>query len=138
MNTAVWPRPRVDADQRVRDLQVKLAAAQDRIAALEAEIGVNVVNPVLIGLSRAEANVFGVILRCPVASYSLLMEAVYGGRPDCDQPASNVLHVLVGKMRPKLQKLGIEIETVWGTGYRMSPESKAKAEVLIASARKTT
>lgn len=129
-----WPRPNVAPEERIRELERQLRIAADRIAALEAEIGADIEAPPSLGLTRAESRLFGVILKRPIATYSLLYEVAYGARPENSQPDSNVLSVLMTRMRPKLRALGIEIETIYGTGYRMSAESKARAQALLEQA----
>jgi DNA-binding winged helix-turn-helix (wHTH) protein len=43
-----------------------------------------------------------------------------------------LVDVQVCKLRPKADKLGLIITTVWGTGYRLELEGHIKAEVLRA------
>lgn len=46
-----------------------------------------------------------------------------------------IIDVLVFKIRKKLKKHGIRIETQWGVGYRMSNESKALVRRVAAAYR---
>lgn len=47
-------------------------------------------------------------------------------------PDAKVVDVQVCKMRPKADKLGLIVTTVWGTGYRLELEAPLRAEVLRA------
>jgi len=43
-----------------------------------------------------------------------------------------LVKVQVCLLRPKLKAHGIEIETIWGAGYRMTKDSAAKWRALVA------
>ena len=45
----------------------------------------------------------------------------------------NTLKVHMVRIRQALKPYGIEIETIWGRGYRMKPESAAKWRALLSS-----
>ena len=47
------------------------------------------------------------------------------------KPDHNILSKMVVEIRKQLEPLGIEIKTVFGIGYIMSPESKSKISELI-------
>jgi DNA-binding response OmpR family regulator len=47
------------------------------------------------------------------------------------KPDPDILRKMVGEIRKQLEPLGIEIKTVFGIGYIMSPESKANISELI-------
>lgn len=47
-------------------------------------------------------------------------------------PEMKVVDVQICKMRPKADRLGLVVTTVWGTGYRLELEGSIKAEVLRA------
>ncbi|MER9912667.1 winged helix-turn-helix domain-containing protein [Mesorhizobium sp. M0050] len=38
-----------------------------------------------------------------------------------DEPELKIIDVFVCKLRKKLKPLGVEIQTVWGQGYRLLP-----------------
>lgn len=63
------------------------------------------------------------------------MLAIYGMWED--MPEQKILDVLVCKIRRKLMEAQaqIRIETVWGRGWRMTPESCTKFDVAIAADR---
>lgn len=61
-----------------------------------------------------------------VRSKEQLLLALYWQRHDGEEPEIKIIDVWICKMRRKLRRLGVEIDTVWGTGYRF---------VLLASER---
>ena len=52
-----------------------------------------------------------------------------------DAPNQKILDVLICKVRQKLRhaQAQITIETVWGRGWRMSPESCARFDAIVAA-----
>lgn len=76
---------------------------------------------------RLTANEFGVLQllhqRMPrVLTKQALLSSLYQLRPD-DPPEIKIVDVWICKLRKKLKPLGINIDTVWGQGYRMLPAS---------------
>ena len=53
-----------------------------------------------------------------------------------DTPAPKILDVLLCKVRAKLRRAGVdvEIETVWGRGWRMNAPACARFDALVAEA----
>ena len=51
----------------------------------------------------------------------LIMEAVYGWRPDADYPSEKIIDVFVCKLRGKIKKAKLpwSIVTHWGIGYEL-------------------
>jgi DNA-binding winged helix-turn-helix (wHTH) protein len=79
-------------------------------------------------LSPYRSRLLGALLNAsgrPV-SYSGLMAAMYWDRPDCDWPdGEKVLHAQIHYLRRDLKASGspIEVQTVWGRGYRVDPKA---------------
>lgn len=46
--------------------------------------------------------------------------ALYSHLPECDQPESRIIPVLVCNLRKKVRKHGIDIEPIRNFGYRIS------------------
>ena len=76
-----------------------------------------------IALTKSEAQILEVLYRREQASKDALMmaTAVPGVEDDRDQKLADVF---VCKLRKKLEPLSIEIETLWGDGYRINPKTK--------------
>lgn len=85
---------------------------------IDVEIGVAVANGRAVTLTPKEAELLALIVSTGtrVAKYEFLMEGLYL----LDEPGVEVLKVVVCKMRKKLAKADIFIETVWGKGFRLS------------------
>ena len=62
-------------------------------------------------------------------------QAWYGDRI-ADPPDIKVIDVMVCKTRKKLALHGIEIRTVWGVGYEIPEESKARARQLMEASKR--
>jgi DNA-binding response OmpR family regulator len=58
--------------------------------------------------------------------HAAVLNLMESERPD------NILKVQVVKLRKVLKVHGIEIQTVWGTGYRMTTENAANWRALVA------
>jgi hypothetical protein len=81
-------------------------------------------------MTPSEAKVVGAIARYGRASKSTLYHALYGGLGDDEQREPKIVDVMVCKLRKKLRQHNIEIETIWGVGYTMDPESVARLREL--------
>lgn len=103
--------------ERVRQLEAVLTNGYERLP-----IG---------GLTCTEAAVLAVIAAADGgAPKERILEAIYAWRSDREVPQPKILDVYVCKMRRKLAPLGVEIETVWGWGYRLPSESLARLAAL--------
>jgi hypothetical protein len=83
------------------------------------------------GLSRKRAQMLGVMLTSQTATRMHVWTILYGDRPECDQPEVKVLDVMVAGIRRALDLHGIQVETIWGTGYRISVANKAKIRAVV-------
>jgi DNA-binding response OmpR family regulator len=106
------------------------ARLRDRVEELERLLGMRRVVPRVWGLTRREADVFGILLKRQVMSQTQLFEAIWGGDSDRE---TKIVEVVVCKLRAKLRPHGIAIRTEHGVGYFMPPQSKAAARALIAA-----
>jgi DNA-binding response OmpR family regulator len=62
-----------------------------------------------------------------------MMTVLYADRPD-DEPDSTILNVMICTMRKKLSPHGVEIRTIRGVGYELTPTSREKIKALMAEA----
>ncbi|MCP4384885.1 MAG: winged helix-turn-helix domain-containing protein [Hyphomicrobiales bacterium] len=69
-------------------------------------------------LTQFERRLFRCLTTRTWCPYDILMAALYADQPG-DHPDARILRVMVSKMRTKLRPFGVEIETVWGLGYRL-------------------
>lgn len=106
-------------DRIVLDLQREIAILRERIRQLEEVLAPSAVPvPVEFGLTGSEARVFAHLASRDIATKQSLMMALYSDRADIE-PEPKIVDVFVCKMRKKLARYGVTIETVWGQGYRL-------------------
>jgi two-component system cell cycle response regulator CtrA len=122
------------------DLVTKLETENDelraRVRLLEEMIGMRIDVPLVLGLTGQEAILFGVLLRREIVTKEAAMVALYGMRPDGEEEVQiKIVDVYVCKLRKKVKRFDVEIETVWGRGYRMPPKSKAIVQAILDEAR---
>ncbi len=103
---------------------------RDRVEELERLIGMRAVLPRPWGLTRREADVFGILLKRQVMSRTQLFEAIWGGDSERE---SKIVDVIVSRLRAKLRPHGIAIRNEHGVGYFIAPDTKAMARALIAA-----
>jgi DNA-binding response OmpR family regulator len=58
-----------------------------------------------------------------VLSKESLLEWMYQINPD-KEPELKIIDVYVCKLRKKISPLGVRIDTLWGKGYALAPDSK--------------
>lgn len=114
--------------RRIRALLDENEELRDRVEQLEAAMVAEVSGPVLDGLTRSESVVLGLLLRRDIVSRDQMHAVLYAGRDDVGQ---KIFDVFVCKLRRKLAPLGIEVETVWGIGWRI-----AKGREIAAAKRR--
>lgn len=118
------------------DVVARLDAVEDendmlrsRIAQLEELLGFSVKAPIVLGLTGSEAAVFGVLMAREVITKDHVMAALYRNSAK-DEAEIKIVDVHVCKIRKKLKRFKIDIETVWGVGYRMTSAMKAHARTF--------
>ena len=106
--------------ERIIQLERALTAGYDRLP-----VG---------GLTPTEAAVLAAIAASEAGATKVrIFEAVYAMRHDGEAPEMKIVDVYVCKIRRKLRAYDIEIDTVWGWGYRMPLASREKLAVLRGS-----
>lgn len=71
------------------------------------------------GLTTSEARLFAFLTTRELCSKAEIMNALYALRPEADEVEPKIVDVFVCKLRKKLRPFGVEVETVWGQGYRL-------------------
>jgi two-component system, cell cycle response regulator CtrA len=97
----------------------------------EAAHGVEMLPPEL-KLTAKEERVVNALLARDVMTKEAIMTALYSDRPN-DVPEIKIVDVFVCKIRSKIKKHGLKIDTHWGRGYSMPPDSKAELRGMIAA-----
>lgn len=111
----------MDVDARLEALEAENERLRDELETLKDSLGMNFLAPPELRLTGHETRLFGRLLKGDVASKAALLTAIYNGR---DEAEIKIIDVFICNMRKKLKPFGLEIATIWGVGYRMTPESK--------------
>lgn len=121
-------------DQYVQTLEAENELLREKIVALEEAMGMRIEAPLMLGLTSHETKLFGILLKRDVVTKEAAMSALYGDRPN-GEAEIKIVDVYICKARKKLKPFGIQIETIWGRGFRMPAASKAQAAALLAESR---
>lgn len=114
------------------DLKAKCVALQAECDRLEARVmlledalyGGDPHFPVEWELTKLETRWLATLYaRSGVVTRDMLLTAIYQER---SLPDLKILNVVACKVRRKVAPFGVEIETVWGRGYRLADPEKAK------------
>lgn len=116
----------------------ELQQLRDRVAELEDLLGM-MSAPALRQVLRPAKNqwlkkcepMMGILLARHAVSKEQAFTALYGGLPEADQPEPKMIDIVVHRLRQALTPHGIEIAVVWGVGWYMTEENKAKLRALI-------
>jgi len=122
-------------DELVEKLEAENEELRARVARLEETLGMRIETPLQLRLTRQEGRVFGILLKRELVTKIQALDALYGHLPEQDEAKIKIIDVFVCHMRRKLKPFAIEIETVWGQGYRMPAASKALAAELLDQSR---
>lgn len=118
-------------DDYVRRLEDEVATLRERVAALGQLLHGGFVPPLEWDLTVAEAGIIGVLMTRAIASKEAIMVLLYGDR--ANSADTKICDIFVCKIRRKLAPYGITIETAWGRGWWLAPETKARIRTWIAS-----
>lgn len=121
--------PQLD-DEYVKAIEVENEQLRERVWQLEEICGMALNAPLELGLTPNEARLFGLLYKSELVTKAGAMVALYSDRPN-EEPEIKIIDVFICKVRKKIERFGIEIETIWGLGYRMSPAAKAVAKKIM-------
>jgi two-component system cell cycle response regulator CtrA len=114
---------------RIEVLEGEIDNLQDKCNVLLSELGQTLNAPLCLNLTGNEAGILGCLLMRPFALKTTLMAAIYSDRvTDDETPEIKIIDVFVCKLRKKLADYGVTVETIWGEGYKLTPEGK---EILV-------
>lgn len=105
------------------------ARLRARVDQLERAFGLRFDVPLCLGLSKTEAKIIGILMKRDYATREACVAAIWSSRNI--HVDKNVINVHVCNARSKLVAFGIEIETIWGSGYRLSSAGKTKLSELL-------
>jgi two-component system cell cycle response regulator CtrA len=82
--------------------------------------------PVEWRLTAAETRVMMALAARELATEAHVMSALYGLRPDGDTAEEKIVDVFICKIRKKVAPFGVRIETVWGRGWTLDAQTRAR------------
>jgi len=112
---------------RIEMLEEQVCQLKARIAQLTGRDELHLAR-LAFGLTAAEGAIFMVLFRHGVATYGQLLDTAYfdAGEPVPDG-ADWCIRSHVKRIRRKTRPFGVDFETVYGSGYRMSSECRSAA-----------
>lgn len=116
-------------DDYVMKLEQENDDLRARVRALESQLGFTFSSPPQLALSKQESVIFGCLMKNQLVRKEMAMDALYFHKQD--EAEIKIVDVYVCKLRKKLKPWGIEIQTQWGQGYFLPPESKGAARKLL-------
>jgi two-component system cell cycle response regulator CtrA len=117
----------IEADNEM--LRQRVADLERQVAKLSAGAELSVMTPVAqFGLTPSEALVFGRIAATGFATKQDLHATISAGKKIAPEP--KVVDVYVCKIRNKLERFDIVIETAHGRGYKIGAEGLAKIAAI--------
>jgi len=117
-------------DDYIAAIEAENDELREKVRVLEDLIGSRIEAPPMFSLTPSEEKVLGLLQKREMATKNQIMYALYAARPDED-PQLKIIDVYICKIRKKLKRFGIEIETRWGRGYALTPASKAIIQQLL-------
>lgn len=83
--------------------------------------------PKELRLTKLEAAIVATMLaNNRVCSANLLIDATRGRGTHKEHPTSNLIDSKICHIRAKLRPFGLGVTTVWGTGYKIEDETRAR------------
>jgi len=109
---------------------------RDRVTELEALLGLgnDDVSRLLTVLDATpqQCEMVGFMLKRAVATRTGMFIALFGARPECDQPDMKLIDVQMVKVRKALEKIGIEVRTEWGSGgWNIPAADKSRLRAMM-------
>lgn len=111
----------------------QLQSALDRIEELEDLIGLNLKLPNEFGLTPTEMQCVGAIVRRGILNQEAIFTAIYGSRPECQQPDVKIIDVYLCRVRRKLAPKGFELKNSFSVGYYFEPRERDALKQLCAA-----
>jgi len=111
----------------------KLERLQDRIYELEELLGLHLERR-LDGFSELGWQLLGLLLKHRIMPREFAHRALYGGRPEADQPSTpRAIDQHLCRLKKRLRKHGISVMSEAGTGYYLDKANKERLAELVNS-----
>lgn len=102
---------------------------EERVRQLEGVLKDDSWVPAGWGLTAIETTIINVLLKRSIATKEAIHAALYGDDDD-GGPDEKIIDVHICKLRPKISPFGLSIDTVWGQGFRLPPDSFAVLDAM--------
>jgi two-component system cell cycle response regulator CtrA len=125
--------------QRVAPRIEQLEAENEELRALVAELKLLAFGewtaPPEWRLTAAQQRVFAFLLKRGFARRDQIAAALWSDRHERELPNPRTMDVQVCLLRRKLAPFGVTIRTVWGSGYALNPEDRARLRGVLEEGR---
>ena len=118
-------------DALVERLEVENEALRDRVRVLEDMLVDHVALPIEWALSRQESLLFAGLVHRGLLTKDGAMAVVYGGLGRERDVNPKIIDVFICKIRKKLKPHGVRIETLWGRGWQLAAEDRARFRAML-------
>lgn len=109
--------------------KAEIEMLRERIRQLEnALVPPSIIVPIEYRLTGSEARMFAHLASRDFATKDGLMLAMYSDRPD-EAPEPKIVDVFICRMRKKIARFGVEIETIWGKGFALKDRERFQRQV---------
>lgn len=121
----------------IRALEERCAVLEEANALLEEELRRERYGddewraPAVLCLTPKEEAFLKVLMARDWCTKEQIMDAVYSLTED--QPGMKIVDVFICKLRAKLRPRGLEIATLWGRGYELTAEARARLQAWEAA-----
>lgn len=112
----------------------ELQQLRDRVEELEEALGIaagQLDQFGCLGLAPLPTSLMGMLYKSNIVSREAAFVALYGSRIECDQPDIKNLDVYIWRVRDRLKRYGITVNSQRGVGWYMTQENKAKLRAYL-------
>lgn len=120
-----------DPERFCRILEEENESLREQIIALKKLLISERTMPFEFCLTESETVILNMLLKKQCASKEDLLTAISFGKSFEEEPEIKIIDVFICKMRQKLARFNIAINTKWGSGYYLTPETKQHINTLI-------
>ena len=113
----------------------ELQALRDRVAELEELLGITGGDFNKLPIPPQQKSILNLLYRAngKLCSREHIYVAIFGMRPDCDQPHEKIIDTQLCRLRGYLRPHEIAISSVWGVGWFIDEDNRAKLRAWIES-----
>jgi len=105
-------------------LRAEVDDLEDKVMRMSDDLGYKLPAPLWLDLTEAESNMFMMLIKNKVCSKEALLNGMCSYRSVDEMPELKIVDVIICRIRKKVAEHGIDIVTVWGSGYAISQEGK--------------